>query len=206
MKSFSIIIILTSFQLTIARISSIECKLPDREKELINAFNLLLQYPDSNSIANKFINLFPNSFNEVNRLFGYPDSSILYNDNYKYNNMLSQIDNQVDSVYYLSKLINIGIDGVYGSSEMSLYIQNTIQYEVLKRPLLAADILSNFSDDEIINFFYFFFIGIHPRWEKIPDELLVIRNYFPKVNSLMNIGFKKAIKDCGHHLINDHQQ
>jgi hypothetical protein len=165
---------------------------------LTEYYKQAIQYPDSCEIQRKFFSVFPESFKELQSLYGYDEEpAILYDSNYEHiENLFNKLICISKEEYYL-KLIRIGIGG-HWDADAVFWFQNQLRNKVLEDPRFTTEILREFQDNEIESFFYFFFSDIHPKWEIIPNELQVIQNYDKHIFDLMKEGFEKAIEDSGH--------
>ncbi|MCA9761313.1 MAG: hypothetical protein KC463_07370 [Streptococcus sp.] len=110
---------------------------------------------------------FPNSFNEMQVVFGYNDkngAAPLY-DYPKGENVIqyfSQLESIPDSIYY-DKFVRINIDGIWEADN----IREAFGFanKLLKDTKNACEVLSTFSDKQIISVFRFIFDGPHPKNE-----------------------------------------
>jgi hypothetical protein len=167
----------------------------------------LLKYTNKNELITdeKFFCAFPNSFLEMQNIFGFsPDigAAILYD----YPNGEKVIEyfaklNSISKEIYYNKYINICIDGVWEADNI---VEAFGFADRLKNDTKAACIaLSKRSNKEIKSVFHFIFDGPHPNNthnEKIYNELLIILlKQNTKLAKLLKESYNKVMpEDDGH--------
>ena len=115
----------------------------------------------------KFFYSFPNSFTEMQAVFGYDDengAAPLY-DYPSGGNVIqyfSQLESIPDSAYY-DKYVRINIDGIWEADNIreAFDFANRLKTDTEN----ACEVLSTFSDKEIKSVFRFIFDGPHPKNE-----------------------------------------
>lgn len=150
-----------------------------------------------------FFTTFPDNFTDFNGVFGYCSNedpskyyaSPLY-DGHEYIFPFFYLKTIPERDFY-QKIINIAIGGHWEADAIN-YFQRNLHGKILQNPKLTFDLLKSKSDTEIKSFFFFFFHGIHPIYETIPDKLKKMKTYDSRIYKLLEQGFKDAIKQSGH--------
>jgi hypothetical protein len=96
--------------------------------------------------------------------------------------------------------VQLGIGGKWQADAVA-EIQYKSQNLIIANPEITLKILQNFEEDQIIDYFFFFFHSIHPRWKAMPRELLYIKKKRPSIYNLIKIGYERAIKASGHQIL-----
>lgn len=142
-----------------------------------------------------FFDEFPNTFKELNDLYGFNNDTpaILYD--YYYNHIIGLFAklNIIDDKMYYQKLISIAIGGKWDADGIGAFQQVLNEY-ALKNPILIFNILENKNDEEIRSFWYFFFDGPHPD-KNIPKELIKMKVINPKIYALMEEARSDVLKN-----------
>lgn len=156
-----------------------------------------LQKEDNQLNQRDYFDLFPNSFVSFESTFGYKNEKAapLY-DGFEFVQAFFHLDS-IPKKKQLEKWINISIGGNWDADAVN-YFQHNLQPKILENVNLSQDILKERTSEEIESFFYFFFSGIHPRFEAIPDEFKELRNRNKAFYDALIKGHKRAIHDSGH--------
>lgn len=171
----------------------------EKAEKLKHYFQKSFNNPDSLKYRRLFFEAFPNSFSELDSLYGYHNGKkgLLYEEGV--NHIIKLFDNIKcinDSVYY-SKLIHISIGGSWKADAVN-YFQSILHQHSLAKPELLFTLLGNYSKAKIQSFFYFFYHGSHPPFEEIPAEFKNMKTEYPRIYLHMKKGFKSAQTDSGH--------
>jgi len=176
------------------RVSS-DLLLKRKAKMLEEYYQKSFEKPNATEYRKLFFVAFPNSFADLESIYGYGQP--LHERHYDHIMKLFNNLKCIDEREYYTKIINISIGGHWNADAVGIF-QDGVQARVLEKPKLAFEILSKRSDEEIKSFFFFFFHGIHPPYRKIPHELGGMLQYYPRVYSLMEEGFKEALSKSDH--------
>ena len=158
-------------------------------------------HADSLHYRRKFFEAFPNSFAELDSLYGYDDGNPgpLYDQGVDHIiRLFNRLECVNDTAYY-KKLINTSIGGRWDADAIN-YFQRGLHERALSKPRLFFDLLSEYPDSKIRGFSYFFYHGgiTPPPFDGIPYNFRALKEEFPRVYSQMKLAFKKAVADSGH--------
>lgn len=145
-----------------------------------------------------YFELFPNSFENFEKTFGYEDGKVapLYFDSHQYVSILFDLDS-IPIEIQIEKWINISIGGHWDADAVN-YFQHGLRPRILMNVDLSYEILKKRTNQDIESFFYFFFNEIHPQVKTIPNEFEDLKIYDNVFYKLIEKGNKRAIKDSGH--------
>lgn len=159
--------------------------------------NAVISCGDSSTYWKKlFFDEFPDSFSELKQIYGYEDTDslvlgYLYYDSYKHiGQLLKTLDNIIDEDIYFTKLIKVSINGYWQSDGISIF-QHILEEKVTEKLELSCSVLSNFSEEEIVSFWYFFFDGPCPD-QILPGEYEKVEFINKRIFLLMKAGLKKV--------------
>ena len=158
-----------------------------------------LQQEDNEVNQRNYFNLFPTSFDDFIQTFGFNsgiDVGPLYHNSYDYVLRFFAL-NKIPVSKQIKKWIDISIGGKWEADAVNHFLYN-LRPRILKDIDITYNILKTKSDKEIESFFYFFFSGIHPPYERIPDNFCKIKINDTEFYTLIVKGYKLAIKDSGH--------
>lgn len=139
----------------------------------------------SNAYKQQFFDEFPNTFKELNDLYGYNNdtSSILYLESEKHIlKLFNNLQNINDTSYY-KKIVAIALGGHWDADAIN-YFQAGLRNRAELKPELITYILKNLTENEIKSFWHFYFDSSHPKKE-IAAPLLKIKSINSKVYTLM---------------------
>jgi hypothetical protein len=142
----------------------------------------------------QFFDLFPNSFKELNDLYGYKNSveAPLYNQVEKHIfELFNNLDGINDTIYY-KKIVSIAIGGHWDADAVNAF-QEGLRKRVLSKPDLIVYLLKEIPDKRIKSFWYFYFDGVHPS-KQIDEPLLKIKTNNLKIYNLMIEAHKDVLK------------
>ncbi|MBC7398323.1 MAG: hypothetical protein H7289_00145 [Mucilaginibacter sp.] len=129
-----------------------------KAKKLKQLYLLVTKSTNSEIYEEQFFNEFPNTFKELNELYGYEKDkpAPLYYDGlehiYELFNNLKSIN---DTLYY-KKIVSIAKGARYDADAVS-YFQSGLRDKVLANPKLILFILKNKPEKEVIGFWSFYF-------------------------------------------------
>lgn len=140
-----------------------------------------------NIYKEKFFNEFPNTFKELNELYGddfdiHHKPAILIDQAEQHITLFTEL-NTIDDTLYYRKIISIAIDGHWDGDAVNFF-QHGLRNKVLNNPALTVHILKNLTDDKIKSFWYFYFDGAHPQ-KQIPEQLRKIKLINNRICNLM---------------------
>lgn len=153
----------------------------------------------------KFFCAFPNSFKEMQAVFGYDNENgaaplYVYPKGENVIQYFSQLESIPDSIYY-DKYIRINIYGIWEADN----IREAFGFanKLLKDTKNACTVLSSFSDKEIKSVFRFIFDGPHPKneynvelYKKLKPE---IDSHNERLSRLLTESYEKLMaEDDGH--------
>lgn len=167
----------------------------------------LTKYFDKKQLSadEKFFCAFPNSFKEMQAVFGFDENkgeAPLYNypngeNMIKYFAKLNTISKEI----YYDKYINICVDGVWEADNIREAFG--LEDRLINDTKAACSSLSKRTDKEIKSVFHFIFDGPHPKNEeneKKYNELLpVLTKQNEKLGNLLKATYKKVITEENEH-------
>ncbi len=189
MKTFTTFILLTSIFQLIAQTAEVA--------KLRSAF-LDLQKNDNQTYQQRYFDLFPDSFEKFEQVFGFEDGkkAPLYYNSIEYIRALFELDS-ISQSNQINKWIDISIGGHWDADAVN-YFQHYLRPRILKNVDLTYRLLKVRPDKEVESFFYFFFNEIHPQFETIPAEFEMLKNRDKTFYSLLEKGHHRAIEDSRH--------
>lgn len=166
----------------------------DNYKKAIRADEL-----DKERLDNVFFESFPNSFSEMNKIFGYDDvlgEGPLYFDGFKIIEYFSKL-NQKDRHAYYYKYINICIDGKWEADNIVRGFG--VYHRILNDTDVICELLDERTDEELKSVFNFIFDGPHPDNKgnhKLNRDLQkAIPNKHERLRQLINYSLEKLINN-----------
>ena len=148
-----------------------------------------------NNNCKEFYNVFPNTFQKLNQLYGYEDGKgghILFS---KYPEHFEFFFNCSEVTFNekLKKAIEIGIDGKWEADTIGTFQDST--YELVKEhPNELSQLLNKLSDDKASSFWFFLLDGAHPTDKEKVKRVELLNNLLgenSKQSRLMLEQFKK---------------
>lgn len=115
-----------------------------------------------------FFKIFPDNFKEFKVIYGYEENheNTTYGGLYEnYEQIIDYKPEYIKEQYYILKLINISINGVWQSDNVS-HLQNRINKLFIQNSNLFVEILKMKDESEVESFWFFFFDGSHPENQK----------------------------------------
>lgn len=164
-----------------------------------NADSLLKFIEDDDQ--ERFFQFFPNSFNEMEELFGFSDSTgmaPLYENGNKVILYFQNLD-QIRMDDYIEKYIRINIGGTWQADNIQQGFG--IYDQVIKHPDLAINSLLKFDDEEILSVFEFLFDGPHPDNDQNREKIQKLKQLFrghSKLIELIEQAFKNVLTLAEH--------
>lgn len=116
-----------------------------------------------NKNCKEFFSAFPNTFKELNQLYGYDDETgerrlFSKSEHVPYFFNCSEVSDRKR----LEKVIGIGINGKWDADSIGWF--NELAYDLVKdHPKEAKEILDNLPDESAASFWYFLFDSPHPN-------------------------------------------
>lgn len=147
----------------------------------------------SNVYKQQFFNEFPNTFKELNELYGYENHTPapLYNECDKHiYELFNNLVNINDTLYY-RKIISIAIDGHWNADGIAEF-QDGLHKRVLKNPELTIYLLKNLSENKIRSFWHFYFDDIFPA-KLMTEQLKSIKSINTTIYALMVASYKEDL-------------
>ena len=148
-----------------------------------------------NVYRQQFFDKFPNTFNELNELYGYDfkthKAAPLYYEVEDHIYKLFNNLNNIDKVTYYKKIVSISIGGHWDADAINIF-QEGLREKVLIDPTLIVDVLKVMPDNDVKSFWYFYFDG--PVVDKqISIRLQKIKIIDEKIYNLMMEAHKEAL-------------
>ncbi len=168
-----------------------------KAKRLKQLYTMAVNSSNSDIAKQQFFNEFPNTFKELNDLYGDENNKpgLLANDAighiYELFNNLTIIN---DTLYY-RKLVSIAI-GAHWDADGVNYFQDGLKKRVLSKPMLAVYLLQNKPDKDITDFwfFYFDFENSFSRKQSYGQIISQLPAKDKKMIMLVNNGYQRATK------------
>jgi hypothetical protein len=202
MKTYSLIALIIFFNISISKgylilneKIAIEDSIIVKAKHLQELYKLSTNSSSKTQIYRKqFFDLFPNSFKELNDLYGYNNGieAPLYNQVEKHIFELFNNLNNINDTLYYRKIVSIAIGGHWDADAVNAF-QEGLRKRVLGKPNLIVYMLKEIPDKEIESFWYFYFDGVHPS-NQIAEPLLRIKTSNLKIYNLMIEAHKDVLK------------
>lgn len=166
---------------------------------------LLKYYPHANEgeveSQKLFFKYFPDSFSELNRLYGYDDSTgamPLYDEAANHiAKLFFKLDKSVGIDSFFDKMIGISKEGKWEADAVN-YFQRGLREKVKSNLSYSINRLDKLTKEEIKGFWYFYFDGPHPT-ELISDELEKVKIIDNYIYSLMVEAHQQVIMDHNVH-------
>ena len=187
-------------------IQTLDCSIFKFHNVKQQADTLLKYVNKKQSVADeKFFCAFPNSFKEMQNIFGFDDNKGVA-PLYDYPNGKNMIEyfanlNSISKEIYYDKYINICVDGVWQADN----IREAFGFadRLKKDTESACSSLSKRTDKEIKSVFHFIFDGPHPKNEhneKIYTDLLpILTKQDERLGNLLKESYNKVMsEDDGH--------
>jgi hypothetical protein len=155
-----------------------------------------------NKNCKEFFNAFPNTFQDLNRLYGYDDEKgerSLYS---KYEEHISYFFNcsEVPNREKINKVIRIGIDGKWDADAISMFQESSFKL-VKDHPNEAKGALDSLPGDKSSSFWFFLFDGPHPNDKENVKKVDLLTNLLGKKSKqsrLLLEQFQKLRDSDGH--------
>lgn len=147
----------------------------------------------SDMYKQQFFDAFPNTFKELNELYGYNNHkpALLYNNFVEHIcNLFNNLDDVVEDTLYYRKIISIAMGGHWDADAVACF-QDGLREHVLAKPKLVVYLLKGMPDKQIKGFWYFYFDAIFPE-KAIPEKLSVIKEADTHMYSLMEATLKEV--------------
>lgn len=175
---------------------SIVVKISEIDSNFVKTYNLLQNNIENIFFERLYFEQFPNSFKELNNLFGYNDSfkgkedlttfGVLYTDSYQYIDAFFSLKD-ISKVIFINKLIDICKDGIWKADGIDYFKNKTISFIHSNKEIFFRT-LSVRNESDIHGFWKFYFDEIHPL-KSIPAELLFLKNDNIYLYNIMLIEF-----------------
>lgn len=151
-----------------------------KEDKLEQAAKKLVELYD-NKNCSEFINAFPNTFEDLNQLYGYEDGKggrILFSkfpEHFSYFFDCSEVSDREK----LNKVINIGIGGKWEADTIETFQDST--FNLVKNHLIQTkEILENSPDEKAASFWYFLLDGPSPNDKEKIKKVDLLSNLLGK--------------------------
>ncbi len=120
-----------------------------------------------------FYNHFPQSFERFYEYYGDSGSPLYYLGR-SHVQIYRKCSSVVDSITYITNLINIGIEGRWDADAVS-WMQKLIKDEFIARNDLFCSELIKYKEEEIVSFFMFYMDKVRFKKSDFPKELNVLQ-------------------------------
>jgi hypothetical protein len=175
---------------------------PEVKDESEQAARKLTELYD-NKNCKEFFNVFPNTFQKFNHLYGYDDEEgerMLFaksKDHISYFFSCSE----VSDLEKLDKAIKIGINGKWEADAVWMFQESSFKL-IKDHPNEAKEILDKLSDEKAASFWYFLFDGPHPSDKENKNRVDLLSNVLgknSKQSKLLLEQYKKLLVDWSEH-------
>jgi hypothetical protein len=186
---------LSEGSLTLREKDTISDSIVAKAKRLNELYTLSTGSSSKTQIYRKqFFDLFPNSFKELNDLYGYNNGveAPLYNQVEKHIFELFNNLNNINDTLYYKKIVSIAIGGHWDADAVNAF-QEGLRKRVLSKPDLIVYLLKEIPVKKIKSFWYFYFDGVHPS-KQIAEPLLKIKRNNLNIYNLMVEAHEEVIK------------
>lgn len=132
-----------------------------------------------------FFKYFPDDFLQLNQLYGFDrekGAMPLYDEGVDHIAKLLFNLKSIDKQTFLSKAISIAQEGVWDADAIS-YFQEGLQEKVGENLSLAIEILKSYAENDIRNFWKFYFDGPHPK--SYEEQYVKLKGRIEKIDSSM---------------------
>lgn len=185
-------------------VSNVYCQyagqgLISKANKLRTAYKKVLGTSNKASSETNFFKEFPNTFNELNALYGFNNDTpaVLYNDASKH---ILEVFNELKSIndtLYYRKIIGISIGGKWDADAIN-YFQDGLQKHVTQNTTLTCYILKQLPENDIRSFWYFYFDSPHPK-ENLESDLMSIEQIDSVIFKYLIEEHKKVVADWREH-------
>jgi hypothetical protein len=168
-----------------------------KSKRLKQLYNMAVNSSNGDFAKQQFFNEFPNTFKELNDLYGYETNkpAPLYEDGIGHiHELFNNLTNINDTLYY-KKIIAIATDAHYDADAIN-YFHDGLQKRILDKPALALYLLRDKTEKDIINVWAFYFDYENSSIRK--DNYNALIKLMPpdnkKMIALITTGYQKSTK------------
>lgn len=175
----------------------------DRADTLRLLYKRIHNASQKNKYRKYFFNYFPSDFNTFKALYGHNSESgpnILYYQSVKHINTLYGLDN-IEKKEFARKVIKIAIEGKKCDDDAEFYFQRGLQQKYANNVKLYSKLLSEYSTNDIFNFWYFYFDGPHP--ENLKDDYEKLNSKVREINveiaNIMTNAYEKLLSEYDGH-------
>lgn len=204
---------------SVAQLKTMDCKEYNYMSEQQRADSLQtymlrsINSDNSNESGISFFCSFPNSFEEMQKLFGFSNGTAapLYSSTGKYiqkNRIYSDeigfftdLSNLIPHEIYYEKYIKMNINGRWDADNISEAFM--IHNEIIDNTQLIAPVMMSFKDEEIESVFRFIFDGPHPKNEynekKFQAMTIKLKDDYNRLNILMKEAYDELISEDHSH-------
>ncbi len=140
-----------------------------------------------------FFDMFPNTFNQFNDLYGYIDGdggAPLYGRGYEHIDFICTTE-KIGIDRKLDKFIDIGINGHWEADNIG-YLQEKLIDLIIQNPDIALKIINNLSREEAFGLWYFLFDGPHPSDTEVKSDFDEMYNMIKDKDAVQTELLKKA--------------
>ncbi len=129
---------------------------------LVEYYNLATTSKDSNLYKEKYFEIFPDSFQLFDSIYGYHEigDSLylhpLYEVSSEHIDFFFTLSNLIDKNRFIKKAINISLNGYYKVDAINI-LKNNLEEFLLNNTALFLKELESYTDSEIKSFWHFFF-------------------------------------------------
>jgi hypothetical protein len=165
-------------------------------EELTQTYLLATQVNATTESKIKFFDLFPTNFSTFKELYAFEQP--LDDVGHKHVKLIRQIDSLIDEVKYYEKIIGVCIGGTYkvkGVGSLQLMCSEKFEGNPEK---FCKHLSSSFLDQEVLDFFDFYFSAIHPevKWQDgFPLYIENMKNEYPEIVGAARIKYKELVTD-----------
>ncbi len=145
----------------------------------------------------KFFAEFPNTFKQLNELYGDDINTggvaILYEEAVNHIEELFNNLNSINDTLYYRKIVRIAKGGHWDADAIN-YFQHGLRNRVESKPGLTVYLLQSMNEKEVESFWYFYFDGPHPK-KRISESLQKIKSIDVSIYDIMLKAQGKVLKN-----------
>lgn len=178
-KGFSLILVI----FCVVRVNPAENKTSDEDFEFLKKCTLNIAQNWDCPQYEEFFNRFPVNFELFLRFYSYQkDTSLtMYYQAFEHFKILNECKFCVADSQYISKFINLGVNGRWDADAVSL-LQNMIINNFVLNQELSCQALTKLDDEEITNFFVFYMDKFRFNLVELPTRLASLESKYPKLH------------------------
>lgn len=152
-----------------------------------------------------FFEVFPNSFNEFNSIYGYKKENNSFIESPLYESapkhileLFNTLAPVVGEDKFYRKVLNLSINGKWYADAVSIMRRNLVNL-VEKKPEYLFKLLEDYDKDATISIWRFYFDGPPYSKKNIPPNIELLKDKYPNHYSIITEGLKLRNSDINNH-------